>query len=112
MKVEKRKNVVLIGLKKRMIPKWLRGVVSIDEIEKDRIDKSMIDILVCGLVIIGLMLLVFLGYYLYCVLRINPVINNEFEMIHIGYNVQLMHVMSYVARYMESVVIKSIMIID
>lgn len=88
--------------------KWIEDILPIHEIKKLMKDERV----VCGLIIIILLLLLFPIYYLYCVLRINPVIHNGFEMNHIGFFVKTIVVNSDVESNIESVVIESMFIDD
>ena len=109
------KEEKIIPIKKNKIPKFLKGRVSIEEVKDTKNSKRTI-CLVNGLVIfVGLIILLlisFIVYYLYCVLRVNVVVHNSFEMRHIGKNAETIVVNARVGTYMKSVVISSMMIYD
>lgn len=109
------KEEKVIPMKKNKIPKYLKGRGSIEEMKDAKTSKKRI-CLMNGLFILVsllvLLLIVFIVYYLYCVLRVNVVVHNSFEMRHIGKNARTIVVNDGVGQNMESVVISSIMIYD
>ena len=85
------KEEKVIALKKGGLVKWLKGWISIEEVENAKKSREVMNVCISitiGIVVVCLLLLSIFGYYLYCILRTDAIIHNEFDMMLIGKNVK------------------------